>query len=180
MFQFWIATVAAIAFASWGFLVIELIGTWRFWPWVFRVGPSILIAGRRDASPTSPVLKDSFETSSARFHVVEADTWLFITGGFLKGSLALRGGRVIAQCRWPLGAAGFLSAWLLGLCSAGALVLLNRGELRNDTGLPPSMMLIGMLALAVAVLSYSLWLSRRTARRAIDEFVAHRAALQVN
>jgi hypothetical protein len=141
MFQFWIATVAAVAFASWGFLVIELIGAWRFWPWVFRA---------------------------------------VITGGFLKGSLALRDGRVIAQCRWPLGAAGFLSAWLLGLCSAGALVLLNRGELRNDTGLSPSMMLIGMLALAVAVLSYSLWLSRRIARRAIDEFVAHRAALQVN
>jgi len=111
--------------------------------------------------------------------MIGADTWLFrrryrlfgMNSAF-KGTLERRRGSVIALCRWPLGLTGFMAAWLLGWCSIGAYGWMHPREARTDTGIPMPAFLLAGPAFVVLVLGASLWLERRAARRAIDEFVA--------
>lgn len=175
----WTASVAGVAFACGLLLMVELAGTHWFWPWVFRLGPRIWSEDRMVPTSASAALGRSFDTPSTRFRRIASDRWIFrrryrplgMNSAF-KGSLTLEGGRVIAQCRWPLGLAGFAAAWLLGWCSIGAFALMQPGEVRNDIGIPMPVFLFAGPAFMVLVFGALLWSERRAARRAIDEFVA--------
>ena len=176
MFTFWIAAVGGIAFISWLFLIVEFIGTHAFWPWIFRLGPLIWIE-ERPAPTLSFSVEDRFDTRSARFRLDPPDTWLFrkkfklvgVSSAF-KGSLEIRQGQLVARCRWPLGMAGFLGAWLVGWCSAGLAVR----HQAQDQGIAAAAFVLAGVAFLLLMVTVSLKLERRIARRAIDEFVSHR------
>lgn len=124
------ASVAA-GFACWMFAVVEAVGIWRFWPWAFRLGLKII--ERRLARPTKPSpVTGRLESSHLRAAVIDQRHILFRAPipvfGFrihtpfpIHGAATLEADGVYVTGRIPLGAVGFLLAWITGWTVGGVM-----------------------------------------------------------
>ena len=121
----------AVGVAAWLFLVAETIATWRLSPWVFRLGPAVVLREVSLPPPRMPRLGVVEEIGNAkvkwnserecifrrRFYFFR---FQFHTSMPVKCTLHWEGSRALFIARVPLGSTVFLGAWLTGW-TTGAL-----------------------------------------------------------
>ena len=167
------ASVAA-GFACWLFAVVEAVGIWRFWPWAFRLGLQII--ERRLPRPTNPSpVTGQLESSYLRAAVIDQRHILFRAPipvfGFrihtpfpIHGAATLEADGVYVTGRIPLGAVGFLLAWISGWTTGGVMA-----------GSQVPIGAFGMVALgwlfAGAMIIFSLMVERPRFERALEALV---------
>ncbi|MGE0475095.1 MAG: hypothetical protein AB7P17_15780 [Nitrospirales bacterium] len=177
-------TVALLSIPFWFLAIVEYVGIWRFWPWVFSLGPCIFRWPGVNV-PTDLTAGSYIKTPSAKFYAASATEILFHcrTKGMLgmgtpttvKGRIRHSSQGAIAEARTLLGFVGFLVCWLLGWLLATGAFFLNPEKVIDDTGLHPlkfGLIGIGMVAF---LLLFTVLPERGRARRALREFTEKQA-----
>ncbi len=158
------------AMGAWLFTIVEMVGMWRFWPWVYRLGIKVLdeeVPGRSVLQAPSAVV-DLPEVMAQR--VTPGETLFrnpiqlfgvrLSTPFPIKGTLVTSGSVLRVTGRIPLGTTLFLAAFLVGL---------TFGREKGGSAPPASFALLawGVVAVMVAI-SLPVEIMRiRTARDAL-------------
>jgi hypothetical protein len=128
-----------IAFVSWFLIIVESIGMWRFWPWVFRTGIRVFNETHSLAVPTL-VIGSEVETDSGKFKAIALGICLFRfrrprwfsfvlhTPFPIKGSVRWDGTLARVEGRIPVFTTLFLAAWLLGWTVGGFMAVFQGKE----------------------------------------------------
>ena len=168
-------TAWCIGIASWFLAIVESIGMWRFWPWVFGTG--VRVWTENSSLPLQTMgIGSEIETESGKFKVVSPDLCLFrwrmrwfsfnIHTPFpIKGSLRWDGYRTIIEGRIPLFPILFFAAWLIGWTSGGVMVGLQSGISFDNV----CSTLLG-LAFVAGMFGFSIPLEMRRAREVLSEY----------
>lgn len=159
-----------VAISCWIYGLVEAIGAWRFWPWVFRSGVKVVEQNLvRSANLTPPAGR--LEGSDVRAAMVDQGQILFrapmgrfrlVTPFPIHGTVVLEAETLHVIGRISLGAAAFFAAWMMAWTTACIMKWLD------DPLKALGLMLPGWLFIG-AVIAFSLSLERRRFRRALDD-----------
>lgn len=164
-----------ISFGSWFYLVAEMIGMWRFWPWAYRNGLKIFEESVQQPL-RRPILR-TMDLEAVKARTISPDEVLFrapapifafrINTPFpIKGTLLWSDSAAIKVIgRLPIGSIMFLGAWLFGWSTAGFFP-------KKDNFDPVSFVLFGW-AFAGVMVAVSLPLELHRIRKAKEALVAH-------
>ncbi|WP_029920628.1 hypothetical protein [Nevskia soli] len=164
-----------ITFSSWFYLVAEMIGMWRFWPWAYRTGLKVFEESVQQ--PLRHPLLRAIDLEAVKARMISPDEVLFRAPapifGFrintpfpIKGTLLWSDSTAIRVIgRLPIGSVAFLGAWLVGWSTAGFFP-------KKDDLDPVSFVLFGW-AIAGVMVAVSLPLELHRIRKAKEALVAY-------
>jgi len=169
-----------ISFGSWFYLLAEMIGMWRFWPWAYRKGPKVF--EETILPPLRQPLLQTIDLQAVKARMISPDEALFRAPapifGFrihtpfpIKGILLWSAPTTTRMTgRLPIGSVMFLGAWLLGWSTAGFFP-------KKDNFDPVSFVLFGW-AITGVIVAISIPLELHRIRKAKEALVAHLQGLQ--
>ena len=172
----------AIAGASLAIIVVEVIGTWRFAPTVYRLGLTLQRRTVALAPPPPPgsLIQVSGDTPGLA-KVVALDLCLFRSQfrllGFhlhtpfpLRGSIRWEAGSGLLELRLPIGTSVFMAGWLIAW--AGGSFMLPAGAAGQMGGV--GMFVLG-LAIVVGIVAFSLSVELMRAQQIFEGLAAQLA-----
>src|SRR5437879_70329 len=167
----------AIGVASWFFAIVETIGMWRFWPWVYRSGLKIVdesipnrpVLSQLGAAIDLPSVKGQIESDQEVFFRVPFQLFSFKlhTPFPIKGSVIFSGNSARLVGRVPIGTVAFIATWLVAWTIGGFMAV------NTNTTIDTTSFVLGGWAFVAAMVAISLPIELHRIRKARDALLLH-------